>query len=174
MQEGLHTQLRSVEGLGYIVDGYFSWYDNIGVYQILVQTEKFHPSHVLQSINSWLWKFFEETVMSSEFMDNFRSVMDDGEKNEFSRWRRSNLWRHVMSGYQHMIHLNKQMSGIFDSFDEGTFSYYYYNLLLNRFTRRKLTIVMYGEGKEIELDVDCIMDYNQLDQTKTSAESLCV
>ena len=156
------------------MDDYFDMYDDVGTYQIVLQTEHFYPSHVLRSIDSVLRKFFEDTIVSSQFLDKFKSTKDELNKAPFSAWTSGVLWRHVMSDYHYMIHLDKQMSEIFDSLDVQTFSYYYYKLILNQDTRRKLTIVMYGEGKKTELDVDCIININQLDQTKTSAKSLCV
>ena len=54
-----------------------------------------------------------------------------------------------------------------------TFTKFYYDLILDKSTRRRLTVVMYGKDKETELNVDCNINYEHIAKYKVK-KYLCL
>ena len=65
---------------------------------------------------------------------------------------------------------------IIDATGEMNFDEYrrmFYNYIINKHTRRMLTIVVYGRGQETKLNVDCNISFDEIDQTKLTLDHAC-
>ena len=143
---------------------------------MIVQSEEFTPAHVLQSINSFLDNFFNTTVLSDEFKDNFNDTIDVlrttlSEKDLILSDKTSRMWLEVMS-YRRQFDLRYQQLDMLTHLTVENFQEFYRKTILESTTRRKLLMVVYGKGKEIDdLGVNCLVD--QLDQTEANLISTC-
>ena len=142
---------------------------------MVVQSEQFTPAHVLQSINSFLDNFYNTTVLSDEFELNFNDTIEVLRKSLSQKDlnlsdKTSRMWLEVMS-HHHQFDLQYQQLDMLSSLNVKNFQDFYNELILDNVRRRKLLIVVYGQDKEIkvdELDVNCPVSYDQLDQTEAS------
>ena len=71
-----------------------------------------------------------------------------------------------------MCTLQKDLLNTLKTISIDTFIKFYYDLVLDKTTRRRLTVVMYGKDKETELNVDCNINYEQIAKFKLK-EYLC-
>lgn len=78
------------------------------------------------------------------------------------------MWLEITSD-RHQFDLIQQQLNMLGNLTVQNFQKFYRELIVEHGTRRKLVVVVYGHGKAIsmkELSVDCMVLYDQLDQTK--------
>lgn len=115
--------------------------------------------------------------MSAQFEEHFSDVVDvlaqSLSKKEQSFPNIANrVWSEILSGDPH-FNLRQQQLGALNGVLMKSFQDFYYKIILNEDIRKKLTVVVYGRGKETKLDVDCDILYDQIDQTGTDLKSTC-
>ncbi len=171
------TQLRTIELLGYVAFCRSNVHENIGSFEVLVQSEEFDPDHVLNSINSFLLNYFNDTMMSDEFESSFsdnvavlRNVLS--QKDLALSDKTDRVWPEVMSG-NNIFSLRQQQLNILDELSVEEFRFFYSELTVAVDFWKKLTVVVYGNGKELKLEVDCNILYDKIDQTSSELKSSC-
>jgi len=151
--------------------------ENIGSFQVIVQSEEFTPDHVLSSINSFLDDFYNTTVMSPEFESNFSAIVDIlrltlSQKDLTLSDRTDRVWPQVVSG-KLQFDLRQQQLGELDGLMVDSFQDFYNKLILDSDFRKKLIILVYGEDQATAVDADCNIQYELIDQTVTDLKPSC-
>ena len=164
--------------MGYVVACFSRINENVGSFQVLVQSEEFTPGHVLNSTNAFLAHFYNEKVLSESFTSNFsdhKMVLRDSlsMKDLTLSDKTSRFWLEIKSN-RHQFDLKRQKLDILESLNVTKFQEFYHSLILESETRRKLIVVVYGQDKEIgveDLQVDCAVLYDELEHTKAKLKT---
>ena len=77
-----------------------------------------------------------------------------------------------MSG-NNVFNLRHQQLDVLDQLSVDGFREFYNDLILDDSLWKKLTMVVYGYGKELKLDVECDVLYDKIDQSGTDLKSSC-
>ena len=138
---------------------------------MLVQSQQFLPERVLNSTNSFLQSFFDETVMSAEFEGNFVNNVDILTQTLTKRDlnlkdKTDKIWSQILSGQNQFSFVDQQVKAL-KSLDVTEFRNFYRTQLLEA-SRRKLILVVYGKDKAFAPPAQYTIQYDQLDQTKDS------
>ena len=115
--------------------------------------------------------------MSAEFEDHFTDIVDVlrlslSQRDLALSDKTDRLWQEVLSG-ELLFDLRQQQIGALDGLLVESFQDFYSELILEEETRKKLILVVYGKDKEIKLDVDCDILYDQIEQTGTDLKTSC-
>lgn len=174
MQDECFTELRTNEGLGYVVSCFSTSNEGIGSFQALVQSEEFLPEEVLDSMDSFLNTFYEETVTSDDFSTNFSKTVEVLRQTLLRRDLRledktDKLWAQILSGQQQFNFRDQLVAKLPQLTPEG-FQQFYNETIVEQDSRHRLVVVVYGLDKDFDLlmDVDNLVDYDHLDQTSTT------
>ena len=171
-QDECFTQLRTNEKLGYVVFCFDAVHQGIGSFQTVVQSQVFSPEHVLNSTMQFLDNFYVDTVMSMNFTEDFNNTVQVLRETLTKRDlkledKTDRIWAQVMSG-QHQFDFRQQQIHHLDDLTAEDFAVFYNDLLLEAVMWRRLVVVVYGEGKEFDLPVEDLVDYQNLDQSSTT------
>lgn len=145
----------------------------VGSFQTVVQSQVYTPEHVLNSTVTFLEAFYHDTVTSSNFTRDFDEKLDVLRQTLTKRDlkledKTDRVWTQVLSG-QHQFSFRKQQVDLLDSLSAEDFRDFYSSLLLEEgASGRRLIVVVYGKGKEFDLPVKSIIDYQRLNQTSTT------
>jgi len=150
----------------------------VGSLNIFVQSEAFHPDHVLKSINSFLSDFYYTKLKSDAFASNFNCLVDElrsflSKTFGLFEYNDNLLWRSILSRKYSMFDLKYDVLNILSKISVEKFRNFYYKMILDKNSRKKLTMVMYGKDKETELDVDCNIKYEHINEYKHKRKYLC-
>ena len=141
-----------------------------------MQSEKNAPNMLLIFVNEFLEKTYTQFIMSPNFSIPFYKAVEVLTTSLSGIMSHNNLgamtWEQIVQG-KYQFDINKQKLQELSILSCQFFRHFYYNKILQRREQRKLTIVVHGEGKETELNVDCNIMLDRIDQTKTELNSAC-
>jgi len=163
--------------LGYYAECYIEVISNIGSFAVAVQSEKFPPDVLLKSVNHFLKNTYNYLIMSPSFKNRFKDAVNvlktslSDEEKSHERLT-DHTWGQIISA-KYQFDIKEQKLHLLKEISVETFQTLYYKNILNERERRKLTVVVYGEGKETKLNVDCEIIFDKIDQTKTDLSSSC-
>ena len=143
----------------------------VGSFQTLVQSEVFTPEHVLNSTLSFLYSFYHNTILSSNFSEGFPAQVEVlrqtlSKRDLTLQDRTDQLWYQIFSG-KNQFDFKQQQLDMLDQLDYDSFLEFYDKLILSGLYRKRVIMVIYGKGKEFNLPVDRVVDYANLDPTIT-------
>ena len=115
--------------------------------------------------------------MSAEFEDHFTDIVDVlrlslSQRDLALSDKTDRLWQEVLSG-ELQFDLRQQQIGALDGLLVENFQDFYSELIIEEENRKKLILVVYGKDKEIKLDVDCDILYDQIEQTGADLKTSC-
>ena len=142
-----------------------------------MQSEEFTPNHVLSSIESFLEDFYNSTVMSPDFESNFSDIVNIlrhslSDKDLTLSDKTDRVWPEVLSG-KLQFDLKQQQLDALDGLLVEAFQDFYSKLILDSNFWKKLTILVYGEDEATEVDADCEIRYDLIDQTQPDLKHSC-
>ena len=143
---------------------------------MVVQSEEYSPEHVLDSVETFLKEFYHTSILnltSSDFsaaVEILRQTL--GRRDLALKDKTDLLWKQVLSG-QRQFDFKAQQLGMLGSLSLDAFQEFYNQTIIAEDARHKLTLVVYGQGKDFVLPVQNLIDYSSLDQTNTTLP-LCV
>lgn len=144
----------------------------MGSFQALVQSQQFTPEHVLNSTNSFLEAFYDDTVLSSNFSAGFNQTVEilrqTLNKRDLTLEDKTNrLWNQILSG-QYQFDFKEQQVDMLEELDVQKFREFYDESIVEDASRHRLVVVVYGKGKKFEPPAQHSIDYDHLNQTSTS------
>jgi len=165
-----------MKSLGYVVMCYGYITDTSGSFQILVQSEKYNPNFVLDSIHEFFKGYFKN-IKGQIDINKFQSVVEAERKSlqlsrETAQDTSNRVWSDLKTEKNQLLY-NQRKKAVLSNLTTDTFLDFYYQNILNNTSRKMLTIVLYGHNKEIKLNVDCNIIYNKIDQTVNDLSSSC-
>ena len=174
-----HTQnecffeLRTRQQLGYVVFCFKQTNNMIGSFQVLVQSQEYDPEHVLNSVDKFLQSYYDETIQSDNFTIMFAEQkqvlkLSLQQREPTLQERTNRLWTQITNG-QLQFDYNSQLLSMLssDSINATSMNSFYCDNILDSSIYHKLVLVVYGEGKEFEPDVNYPLEYGSLLQNIT-------
>lgn len=169
LQDACFTQLRTVEGLGYVAQCFSTTQQGFGSFQVLVQSEEFGPERVLNSINSFLEGFYNSTVSAdsgSDLVSNFSKAVSDLEDSLTARdlnlqSKTDRLWNQIASGLN-QFDFKSQLVDMLQDLELEGFQEFYEETILQKQSRHKLVVIIYGKDKQFQPPVDFTINYRHL------------
>ena len=171
--------MRTFKGLGYVVRclsnsrGKYS-----GDFSVIVESAKFHPNYVIDSIHDFLKNMYHQIskIISPSFFKSTvnafsRTIIKALQKGKTSEefWEGVKI-KDFTSATLNELHLEKESRKMnFDNYKQLFYKYF-----INESTRRMLTIVAYGKGRATKLNVDCNISSDKIDQTKLDLDHACI
>ena len=137
-----------------------------------MQSQQFSPEHVLNSTNRFLQSFYDDTVTSQDFADNFMNSLNvlkqTLNKQDLNlKDKTDKIWNQILSGQNQFSFVDQQV-GVIGNLNVEAFREFYRRNILEQGNRRKLVIVVYGKDKEFEPPAQYSIQYGQLDQTNNT------
>ena len=83
------------------------------------------------------------------------------------------MWSGIQRGNLHLNPRKQTLESLSPVTKQSLKHFYYNNNIFNNKKRRMLTIVLNDNKKEIELDVDYTVLYDQINQTELNLKSTC-
>ena len=172
-----YSQLRTVEGLGYVVFCSSSQKHDSGFFNILVQSAKFHPEVILSSIMEFFESFYDSVILSNKFEQIFYIALESAERyltphhetaTDIS-WRIWNTVKHGNSSYSLLPLQYKYLHKV----TPEKFKDFYFRMFLNQSSMKVLSAVMYGKNKIIDFNFDCDISYYSIDPIDSKLDSAC-
>ena len=181
MQDKCFTYLRTISKLGYVVFCFDPDNENIGSFQILVQSEAYDGEYVYNKINEFLVHhalfdvLFNPPASSkrsrSQLKDQIahfieekkailRSVLEHWKDSTLTR-RTSRLWFKISHG-QLTFNLLKRQIQLLSRINIVTLLQFYLDYILKPKTSRKMVIVVNGKGRNFHPKVTYPLDYANL------------
>ena len=141
-----------------------------------MQSEKIAPNMLLMFVNEFLEKTYTQYIMSPNFSIHFYEAVEVLTMSLSGIMSHNSMgdimWEQIIQE-KYQFDMNKQKLQELSILSYQLFQHFYYNKILNKREQKKLTIVVHGEGKETELNVDCNIMFDRIDQTKTELNSAC-
>ena len=174
IQEECFTELRTVRGLGYVVICQAIVTREVGEFHIIIQSAKFMPNYVIRNIDSFTENFYSMllTRMSIEYFELILDSLNATLSEEAAKQSPSSLWNKVNPNHSHCDH--KDTIAAIPRMNLNIFQIQFFEYIINKKTRRKLTILLYGKGKETYLKVDCNISYKKINQTILDLDHACI
>lgn len=172
LQDECFTFLRTINKLGYVVFCFNGNNENIGSFQVLVQSEAFNGRYVYDKITEFLEDHIFDTVLNQTNLTQFTQFIEDQKtvlKSVLKRkeptldQRSSRLWNKIKYG-QLTFDLLQQEIQLLDSNLINTTSVmnFYHEYIFNPATYRKMIIVVNGKDRDFEPDVTYPLKYTHL------------
>ena len=171
-QDECFTFLRTINKLGYVVFCFNGNNENIGSFQVLVQSEAFDGEYVYDKITEFLEDHVFSTVLDQTNLTRFtqfvngqkivlKSVLEQKEPTLDQRTTR--LWNKIEHG-QLTFDLVEQQVQLLDSnlINATSVMDFYQEYILNPTTHRKMIIVVNGKDRDFQPDVTYPLPYAQL------------
>ena len=166
--------MRTLKGLGYVVHCTSAIRKDSGDFSVIVESIKFHPNYVIDSIHDFLinmYYFIKKKIPITDFylgILNIPSILPEG--NNFQEF-----WEHVkMKDFKYAASHKKDLLKEAQKLDFEKYTQLFKQYFINESTRRMLTIVLYGKGKEPKLKVDCNISSDKIDWTKLDIDHACM
>lgn len=175
MQDHCFTFLRTVNKLGYVAFCFSLSHENVGSFQVLVQSEAFNGEYVYEKISEFLEDYVVNNVLTLE--NNFTQFVQEQKavlklvlqrKDDTLNDRTNRLWNKIKNG-QWTFDLRQQQIELLDSNLVNTTSildFYTEHIILPN-TYRKMIIAVNGKDKNFQPDVDYPLDYASLSNCLT-------
>ena len=171
-QDECFYQLRTVEQLGYVVFCFQPIYSGIASFQVLVQSQEYNASYVLQEINKFLENFGHSTI------GNFTEKTLGKQKRLYASTLRQKsqtlteesdrLWIEIATGREQFDYSDQILRGL-DSVGTESLSQFYSDHITDSDHYRKLIVGVYGSDKQVDFSQDSTycLDWDTLDHTTT-------
>ena len=164
-----------MKGLGYVVLCYAYVTEVSGSFQIIVQSQKYYPNYILDSIHNFLKEYFKSMMLIKP--DRLQSVIETERQNslmsrETAKERSHNTWIGLLIGKNQSQYNQKKLYALTKITLKVMLDFYQQHIL-NETSRKMMTIALYGHNKEIQLDVDCNIIYEKIDHTVTDLSQSC-
>ena len=175
LQDECFTYLRTVNKLGYVAFCFSGSHENVGSFQVLVQSEAFDGGYVYEKISEFLEDYVVNNVLALE--NNFTQFVQDQKavlksvlqrKDDTLDDRTTRLWNKIKNG-QPTFDLRQQQIGLLDSniVNATSVREFYMEHILEPSTYHKLVIVVNGKDKNFQPNVDHSLDYASLSNCLT-------
>ena len=174
--------MRTINKLGYVAFCFVGNYENVGSFQVLVQSEAFDGDYVYGKITELLEDYVFSTVLNqsnltqfAQFIDSqkavLKSVLERKEPNLNERTR--TLWSKVQHGQLTFDLLERQLQLLDSNLINATSVLNFYReYILNPATHRKMIIVVNGKDRDFRPDVTYPLDYTHLPDSYPAPDSL--
>ena len=177
IQDKCFTFLRTINKLGYVVLCLDVDSENIGSFQVLVQSEAFDGEYVYKKITEFLEHHVPGAVFNrtkspkdsqltdqvTQFIEakkaDLKSVLE--QKDSTLNKRTSRLWHKIRHGQLTFGLLEQQLQLLY-RINATTVMNFYHEHVLNPATYHKMIIVVNGKGRNFHPDVTYPLDYAQL------------
>ena len=185
IQDKCFTFLRTINKLGYVVFCFDVDSENIGSFQVLVQSEAFDGEYVYNKITEFLEHHVPSTVYNrtklpkdsqltdqiTQFIEakkaDLKSVLE--QKDSTLNERTSRLWHQIRHGQLTFGLLEQQLQLLY-LINATTVMKFYHEHVLNPATYRKMIIVVNGKGRKFHPDVTYPLDYAHLPESYYPAQ----
>ena len=164
--------MRTINKLGYVAFCFNGNYENVGSFQVLVQSEAFDGEYVYNKITEFLEDRVFSTVLNqtnftrfSEFVESQKTVLRSVlERKESTLDQRTNkLWNKIKYGHLTFDLLEQQGQLLQSNFINATSVMdFYCDYIFNPDTYRKMIIVVNGNGRNFQPGVTFPLDYKHL------------
>ena len=161
--------MRTVNKLGYVAFCSNGNHENIGSFQVLVQSEAFDGEYVYGKISEFLEDHIISTVLNltnlAQFAEDQKTVLKsalEGKEPTLDQ-RTTRLWNKIKYG-QLTFDLLQQQVRLLDSnlINATSVMDFYHKYILEPTTHRKMIIVVNGKDRDFQPDVTYPLDYTQL------------
>ena len=169
--------MRTINKLGYVVFCLALNSENIGSFQVLVQSEAFDGEHVHNKITEFLEHHVPRTVFNqtkstkdSQLTDQVTQFIEERkadlkfmleQKDSTLNERTSRLWYKIRHGQLTFGLLEQELQMLYH-INATTVIDFYHEHVLNPATYRKMIIVVNGKGHNFHPDVSYPLDYAHL------------
>ena len=168
-QDECFTFLRTINKLGYVAQCFSRNNENIGSFQVLVQSEAFDGEYVYDKITGFLGDYVLSTVLDqtnlTQFVDGQKTVLKSvlERKEPTLDQRTTRLWNKIKYG-QLTFDLVERQVQLLDSnlINATSVMDFYQEYILNPTTHRKMIIVVNGKDRNFQPDVTYPLDYAHL------------
>ena len=178
LQDECFTFLRTINKLGYVVFCFNSNNENVGSFQVLVQSEAFDGDYVYDKITEFLEDHVVSTVLDqtnlTEFIEDQKTVLKSvlEQKEPTLDQRTSRLWNKIKYGQLTFDLLEQQVQLLESNLINATSVVnFYHEYVLNPATYHKMIIVVNGKDRDFQPDVTYPLDYTHLPDTYPSPDS---
>ena len=170
LQDECFTYLRTTNKLGYVAYCLGRSNENVGSFQVLVQSEAFDGGYVLEKITDFLEDYVLNSVFSQEnnftqFVAEQRGVLKSVllRKDATLYDRTTRLWNYIQHG-QLTFDLRQQQIDLLDSglVNATSVKEFYMEHVINSDTYRKMIMVVNGKDRAFEPDATNRLDYTDL------------
>ena len=181
LQDECFTFLRTINKLGYVVFCFSGNNENIGSFQVLVQSEAFDGDYVYGKITEFLEDHVFSTVLNQTNLTQFTQFIGDQKtvlKSVLERkeptldQRTSQLWDKIKYGQLTFDLLEHQIQLLDSNLINATSVMdFYREYILNPATYHKMIIVVNGKDRDFQPDVNYPLDYIHLPDSYPSPDS---
>ena len=137
---------------------------NIGYFNLYVLSERHSPDKLLDSVNILLFEHFYQEIKSESFKTTFSAKMHYIENIISQGIFIDEVWANILSKSAHFNLYESQLI-VLKLVTLNSFQKFYYRLILDKKLRRKLVVVVYAQGKETVLNVDCNIKLDKIPPT---------
>ena len=170
--------MRIFKGLGYVVYCTVNIEKDSGDFSVVVESAKFHPKYVIHAIHDFLLYMYSEIskrTRSRFYMATVIAVSSHLKEKVHKGKTFEEFWNDVKikdftSTYFHELDLEQATHYMNYDVYAGLF----YKYIINEQTRRMLTIVAYGKGTAIKLNVNCNISSDKIHHTKLDLDHACI
>jgi len=148
-----------------------------GEFHILVQSANFNPDYVVGAIDDFLYRYYEK-LFGNVNIKHFNLVLYSLQENLWNETKSlreisNEFWIKIKSDDLHYDPYKASIEAI-PNMSFGIYVNKFYEHIIDVKTRRMLKIVLYGKGKRSNLNVDCIISYEKINQTILDLDHACI
>ena len=171
LQDECFTFLRTINKLGYVATCLSGNNENIGSFQVLVQSEAFDGEYVYEKISEFLEDHVINTVLNSTATNLTQNIGDQKtvlksvleRKEPMLDQRTTKLWNKVKAGQLTFDLLQWQVQLLDSNLVNVTSVMDFYNeYILDPATYRKMIIVVNGKDRDFQPNTDYVLHYENL------------
>lgn len=170
LQDECFYQLRTVEQLGYVVFCFQASYSGIASFQLLVQSQEYNASYVLQEIDLFLENFGNSTIenMTVGSLKKQKKLYASTlrQRSQTLTEESDRLWVEIATGRE-QFNYNDQILKTLNTISPESLQQFYTQHITDSSQYRKLVLGVYGADKAVDFSQDSTycLDWNTLDQS---------
>ena len=148
---------------------------NIGAFTVSIIREVSTPRKMMASVDDFFEDIYKRMIMSTNFKNKLTEAVSTL-RVSLSRTKMSkevdNIWEGILLGLPYH-NLKEQQLKALGRVSTESFQLFYHTTFLCRTERKKLSIVIYGKGKQFFWNEQCEIDHKQIDQTSSDLNLSC-